>query len=67
MRADPVTQFVPDDDIVGFLGDLEEVIADVAKDLPDHGEFVRRLPSSTAAAPTSVSFNLRYERGETVQ
>jgi tryptophan halogenase len=71
MKADPVTRFVGDDEIVGFLGDLEEVIADVAKDLPDHGEFVRRLAPSTAAALASaspnVSFNLRYERGETVQ
>jgi hypothetical protein len=38
----------------------------------DHGAFVRQLPPSTpaareAAAPVPhVTFNLRYERGETV-
>ena len=71
MKADPVTNFVPDEDLAGFLSDLAEVIEDNAKNLPDHGEFVRRLPPSTqapqtaTAAPTNVSFSLRYERGET--
>jgi tryptophan halogenase len=68
MRADPVTQFVSTDDLTGFLNDLEEVIEDGASRLPDHGEFVRRLPSSSAqqpgaAAPPTVSFALKYERG----
>ena len=75
MRADPVTQFVSDDDLAGFLGDLAEVIEDVASKMPDHGEFVRRLaPSSEAAAAqrqaagalAPLNFTLRYERGETV-
>jgi tryptophan halogenase len=66
MRPDPVTQFVATKDITGFLKDLEEVIEDVAVELPDHGEFVRGLPPSstaqTAAAVPSASFTLRYER-----
>jgi tryptophan 7-halogenase len=74
MKPDPVSNFVPDDDLAGFLGDLAEVIEDNAKNLPDHGNFVRSLPPSSpaqeqqtaAAAPTNVSFTLRYERGETV-
>ena len=74
MKADPVTNFVPDDDLAGFLEDLADVIDDNAKTLPDHGEFVRRLPpnseapqtAAVAPAPANVSFNLRYERGETV-
>jgi hypothetical protein len=46
------------------------VIEDVADKMPDHGEFVRRLPPSTpappaAAAPPGVSFTLSYERGAT--
>ena len=74
MRPDPVTQFVPAEEIAGFLRDTAEVIEDVAESLPDHGEFVRKLPASTAhakaeaqsqaqAAQTNVSFALRYERG----
>jgi tryptophan halogenase len=76
MKPDPVTQFVADDDLTGFLGDVREVIEDVAAKMMDHGEFVRRLPPSTeaareqhqasAAAMPPVSFALRYERGETV-
>jgi hypothetical protein len=66
MRADPVTSFVPDEDIASFLGDIAEVIEDVANEMPDHGEFVRRLPPSTmaASAPSaSLDFALKYERG----
>jgi len=74
MRPDPVTEFVADEDIIGFLADIEEVIEDVAEKMPDHGEFVRRLPPSSPppdaqvqaplAAP-KVTFTLRYERTET--
>jgi len=73
MHADPVTQFVSDEEIGEFLGDLAEVIEDVASKMPDHGEFVRRLPPSSpapdqgqASAAPKVTFALRYERGETV-
>jgi tryptophan halogenase len=74
MRPDPVTKFVADEELVGFLSDVEEVIEDVAAKMPDHGDFVRKLPPSTAAAQQApapavipnVNFTLRYERGETV-
>jgi tryptophan halogenase len=49
MRADPVAQFVPVEEVAAFLKDVEEVIADVASDLPDHGEFLAGLPSSSPA------------------
>jgi tryptophan halogenase len=73
MRPDPVTQFVADEELSGFLNDVAEVIEDVAVTMPDHGVFVRNLPLSTKAAkaaaqPTAspqVSFTLKYERGET--
>lgn len=68
MNADPVTDFVSDADITGFLGDIAEVIEDVAEAMPDHGAFVASLPPSTPAAspastPTSADFALKYERG----
>ena len=73
MRADPVTEFVSDDELADFLGDVEEVIADVASRMTDHGEFVRNLPPSSNAAGQSsagaaprMTFALRYERGEPV-
>ena len=75
MRPDPVTQFVSDSDLADFLGDIAEVIEDVAGRMPDHGDFVRSLPPSTPAANDgqvselavpSVNFTLRYERGESV-
>jgi tryptophan halogenase len=46
-RPDPVAQFVPTEEILGFLTDIEEVVADTADHMPDHGEFVRGLPSSS--------------------
>jgi tryptophan halogenase len=75
MQADPVTQFVADDELAAFLVDLAEVIEDVASKMPDHGEFVGRLPPSTDAASVQqpglaampkLNFALRYERGEAV-
>jgi tryptophan halogenase len=67
MHADPVTEFVPDEEIAGFLSDIAEVIEDVASDMPDHGEFVRSLPPSSAvqaaSAPPEVRFTLAYGRG----
>ena len=69
MRPDPVTEFVSDAEVASFLGDLAEVIEDVADKMPDHGEFVRRLPAQRqeqSAVVPSLNFALRYERGETV-
>ncbi|RST29852.1 tryptophan 7-halogenase [Sphingomonas ginkgonis] len=56
-RADPVTRFVDDRALGGFLGEVEEVIADVAGRMPDHGAFVAGLPerSPRSSAP-AVSF-----------
>lgn len=61
MRADPVTQFVGDAELSGFLTDVAEVIADVAQSMPDHGEFVRGLPQESVGAaagtqPPRVNF-----------
>jgi tryptophan halogenase len=61
MQADPVARFVPDEAISDFLTDIADVIEDVAKSLPDHGDFVARLPQSTPqaeAAPATPSFAL---------
>ena len=68
MHADPVTSFVSDDDLAGFLADISEVIEEVANDMVDHGEFVRQLPPSATTEPqsaplTSLDFSLKYERG----
>jgi tryptophan halogenase len=67
MRADPVAQFVPDEELTAFLSDIAETIEEVADTLPDHGDFVSRLaPSSeaeaAAAAEPAVNFTMRYER-----
>ena len=66
MRADPVSRFVPDDALFGFLDDLVETIEEVAQNLPGHGEFVERLPSSSdaqaAAREPEVNFTMKYER-----
>lgn len=55
-------------DIASFLGGIAEVIEDAANEMLDHGEFVRRLPSSTmtataSAPPVCLDFALKYERG----
>jgi tryptophan halogenase len=66
MKADPVTQFVPTEEIAGFLGDIAEVVEDVAGKLTDHGEFLKRLPPKSQpqqqqVAP-AINFALKYGR-----
>lgn len=71
MAPDPVTRFVPDEDIAGFLGDIAETIDEVSDNFLDHGEFVNRLPTSSTSEPAAsavptaplpqVSFKLNYE------
>jgi tryptophan halogenase len=48
MRPDPVAQFVSAEELTGFLGDIAEVIEDVADKMPDHAAFLAALPSSSA-------------------
>ena len=62
-KADPVAQFVPVEEIVGFLNDIEDVIDDVAKTLPDHGDFVSRLPHSSAQQVSPIP-NLMHNLAE---
>ena len=67
MRADPVTEFVADDELGEFLADIAQTNEEVAAEMPDHGAFVRSLPKSSPpqAQPSlaGVSFDLKYARG----
>lgn len=47
MASDPVARFVDDDDLTAFLADLSETIEDVAEGMPDHADFIARLPQRT--------------------
>ena len=62
-KADPVAQFVPVEEIVGFLNDIEDVITDVADKLPDHGAFVAALPKSSPQ-PTAPSPAMMHDLAE---
>lgn len=68
MRPDPVTEFVGDDDLSGFLREIREVIEDVADKMPDHGEFLRQLPTTSqqqdaaSTPPVNFSLNVQFER-----
>jgi tryptophan halogenase len=66
MHADPVTGYVSDQELAAFLEDMTETIEEVAEQLPDHGEFVARLPAKTVTKPTEtappIGFDLSYGR-----
>jgi tryptophan halogenase len=70
-RPDPVTDFLEDDELTGFLADIAGVIADVADDMPVHAEILAALPPTMSpqaeAAMPKVSFSLsqNYGRGVT--
>ncbi|MCH8616126.1 tryptophan 7-halogenase [Sphingomonas sp. SM33] len=63
-RPDPVAQFVPTEEIVSFLEDVADTIADVAEELPDHADFVSRLPTSTPGAQQGPSAALMHNLAE---
>lgn len=42
VRYDPMVDMVPDDQALSFLRDIEEVIADCARNMPDHAAFIAR-------------------------
>ncbi len=39
---DPMVDLIPDEQALGFLRDIEEVIADVAQAMPDHAAFIAK-------------------------
>jgi tryptophan 7-halogenase len=47
--ADPVTRFVPDGELAGYMQDIADTIADVAEGMLDHGAFLSNLPASTGS------------------
>ncbi|HEY7959856.1 MAG TPA: tryptophan halogenase family protein [Sphingomicrobium sp.] len=69
MKPDPVTSFVPTEELLTFLDEIAAVIEDNADRMPDHGEFVRGLPpeSATQQPPSTENFGLRNPRRATVQ
>jgi len=51
MRYDPMVDMIPDDQLAGFLRDIEEVIEETANAMPMHGDFIARYcPAAPAAA-----------------
>jgi tryptophan halogenase len=51
MRHDPIVEMLPDAQVADYLRDMEEVIADVARGLPDHAAFIARHCAMAAVAP----------------
>ncbi|HLQ12459.1 MAG TPA: tryptophan halogenase family protein [Steroidobacteraceae bacterium] len=68
MQPDPVSRFISDEDLAAFMDDIADTIEAVANDMPDHGEFLTRLPPSTPPKTDPhqpISFNMSYARGST--
>ena len=51
MQYDPMVDMIPDDEALGYLRDIEEVIADCAEGMQSHGEFI----AQRCRAPALVS------------
>jgi tryptophan halogenase len=64
MGVDPATAFLPPEEIALFLEEIAAVIDNVAETMPDHGEFVRRLPRSNAPAarPGAITSGISFRR-----
>lgn len=59
-KADPVTRFVGDEELIGFLEDIARVNAESADEMIDHAAFLSRLPVRTTspAEGPAVRFSL---------
>jgi tryptophan halogenase len=53
MRYDPMVDMLPDDQVRGYLSDIEEVIADVAEGMPTHADFIAHHCAAPPAALAS--------------
>lgn len=54
-RPDPMVDMIPDDQALAHLRDIEDVIADTARRMLPHDEFIRRL----RRPPPAMSFSTR--------
>ncbi|GAA0737533.1 tryptophan halogenase family protein [Sphingomonas japonica] len=55
MRHDPMVDMLSDDELGAFLGDVEEVIADVASGMLSHSQFITRFRCANATLYRAVS------------
>lgn len=53
MRPDPMVELVPEADMIAFLKDIDEVIADTAERMMDHAEYIRRALNPPPPPPAS--------------
>jgi tryptophan 7-halogenase len=51
-KADPMVELIPDEQALGYLRDIEEVIADTAAKMLDHADFISRI-----GQPPKMSFS----------
>lgn len=42
MRYDPMVEMIPDDQLFSFLQDIEDVVEDCARSMPDHADYIAR-------------------------
>jgi tryptophan halogenase len=54
MRPDPMVDIVPEAEALNYLRDMEEVIADVAGQLPDHARFIAQHCPAPPIAVTGM-------------
>jgi tryptophan halogenase len=51
MRHDPMVALIPDDQLIAFLKDIDEVIADTADKMEDHADYIARLLAPPVPRP----------------
>lgn len=57
--VDPVTRFVGDSELEGFLADIALTIAQTAASFPDHAEFLARLPERETSLKGTIGMPLK--------
>lgn len=57
MQPDPMVDLVPDDQIIAFLKDIEDVIADTAENMPTHAEYIARRLAPAPQPAAGLQFS----------
>ncbi|MDE2436454.1 MAG: tryptophan 7-halogenase [Sphingomonadales bacterium] len=59
MRHDPMVELIPEDQMIAYLKDIEEVIADTVDKMESHAEYIRaRLKPPSALPPSNLGLGI---------
>lgn len=60
---DPMVELIPDEQALGYLRDIEEVISDTVSNMMDHAAFIGRISHPAKPFDAAAAFQVRRPAG----